>query len=140
MSRPRFLRRNLGDPKDIALLLRSGVIWQVPLFWPDAMRAIRHCGFWIALAAVALCHPARAASLEDLVAAKVAEYDLDSIHEVLREGGVPAAPVNTVDRLMNEPQVEHRRMVVPVTHSTLGEISIIGQPMKFSAMEARKTE
>ena len=40
---------------------------------------------------------------------------------------------------MNEPQVEHRRMVVPVTHSTLGEISIIGQPMKFSAMEARKT-
>jgi crotonobetainyl-CoA:carnitine CoA-transferase CaiB-like acyl-CoA transferase len=76
--------------------------------------------------------------LEDLVAAKVAEYDLDIIHEVLREGGVPAAPVNTVDRLMNEPQVEHRRMVVPVTHSTLGEISIIGQPMKFSAMEARK--
>ena len=76
--------------------------------------------------------------LEGLVAAKVAEYDLDIIHEVLREGGVPAAPVNTVDRLMNEPQVEHRRMVVPVTHSTLGEISIIGQPMKFSAMEARK--
>ena len=77
--------------------------------------------------------------LEDLVAAKVAEYDLDIIHEVLREGGVPAAPVNTVDRLMNEPQVEHRRMVLPVTHSTLGEINIIGQPMKFSAMEARKT-
>ena len=41
MSRRRFLRRNLGDPKDMALLLRSGVIWQVPLFWPDAMRAIR---------------------------------------------------------------------------------------------------
>jgi crotonobetainyl-CoA:carnitine CoA-transferase CaiB-like acyl-CoA transferase len=76
--------------------------------------------------------------LEKIVAAKVAEYDLDHIHEVLRSGGVPAAPVNTVDRLMNEPQVRHRQMIQTVTHSTLGEIRILGQPMKFSAMEPRE--
>jgi crotonobetainyl-CoA:carnitine CoA-transferase CaiB-like acyl-CoA transferase len=76
--------------------------------------------------------------LEDLIAARVAGYDLDRLHEVLREGGVPAAPVNTVDRLINEPQVEHRRMVRTVTHSAIGDVRVLGQPMKFSAMEARE--
>ncbi len=76
--------------------------------------------------------------IEDIVAAKVAGYDLDRLHEVLREGGVPAAPVNTVDRLMNEPQVEHRGMVQTVSHPALGDIRVLGQPMKFSAMQARE--
>lgn len=77
--------------------------------------------------------------LEEIIAAKVAEYDLDHIREALREGGVPAAPVNTVDRFMNEPQVTHRDMIRTATHSTLGDIQFIGQPMKFSAMEPRET-
>lgn len=77
--------------------------------------------------------------LDEIVATKVAEYDLDHVHQVLRSGGVPSAPVNTIDRLMEEPQVEDRRMIETVTHSTLGEIRLLGQPMKFSAMEPRET-
>lgn len=77
--------------------------------------------------------------LEEIVAAEVAGYDLDRIHEVLQSSGVPAAPVNTVDRLMNEPQVEHRQMIQTVAHSTLGDIRLLGRPMKFSAMEPRET-
>ena len=76
--------------------------------------------------------------IESFVATKVAGYDLERLHEVLREGGVPAAPVNTVDRLMNEPQVEHRGMVQTVSHSALGDIRVLGQPMKFSAMGTRE--
>src|SRR5215210_6323836 len=75
--------------------------------------------------------------LEEIVAAEVAGYDLDRLHDVLRSGGVPAAPVNTVDRLMNQPQVEHRQMIQTVTHSTLGDLRLLGRPMKFSAMEPR---
>jgi len=41
MTRPRFLRRDLGDPRTMAHFLRTGVIWQLPMLWPDAMRAIR---------------------------------------------------------------------------------------------------
>lgn len=78
--------------------------------------------------------------LEKIVAAKVAEHDLDHVREILRKGGVPASPVNTVDRLMEEPQVRELRMVQTVTHPTLGDISIPGQPMKFSGMEPRRCE
>jgi crotonobetainyl-CoA:carnitine CoA-transferase CaiB-like acyl-CoA transferase len=76
--------------------------------------------------------------LEEIIAAKVAEHDLDHIRKVLRDGGVPAAPVNTVDRVMNEPQLRHRQMIQTVTHSTLGDVQILGQPMKFSAIEPRE--
>lgn len=73
--------------------------------------------------------------LEQLLAEKVAEYERDDLLEVLSEAGVPAVPVNTVDRLMAEPQVKHRQMVQTVEHATLGELEVLGPPMKFSAME-----
>ncbi len=75
--------------------------------------------------------------LEEIVAARVAEYERDRLLEALKDVGVPASPVNTLDRLMQEPQVEHRQMIQTVEHSTLGEIQLLGEPMKFSAMNSR---
>ncbi|CAN5839178.1 hypothetical protein BH18ACT11_BH18ACT11_20780 [soil metagenome] len=77
--------------------------------------------------------------LEEIIAAKVAEYDLDYLREVLQNAGVPAAPVNTIDRLMSEPQVEHRQMIQNTTHSTLGEMQLLGQPMKARRYAAPPT-
>lgn len=78
---------------------------------------------------------AHRAELEAIIADAIAQSDLDPLLERLAAAGVPAAPVNTIDRLMREPQVEHLQMVSPATHSRLGKISVIGSPMKFSAMD-----
>jgi len=78
---------------------------------------------------------AHRAELEPIVADAVARYDLDPLLELLDRAGVPVAPVNTIDRLMNDPQVEHRGMLEPAVHSRLGPIKVIAAPMKFSAME-----
>jgi crotonobetainyl-CoA:carnitine CoA-transferase CaiB-like acyl-CoA transferase len=78
---------------------------------------------------------AHRAELEAIIADAIAQCDLDPLLERLADAGVPAAPVNTIDRLMREPQVEHLQMVSPATHSRLGKISVIGTPMKFSAMD-----
>ncbi len=78
---------------------------------------------------------AHRAELEATIADAIAQSDLDPLLERLAAAGVPAAPVNTIDRLMREPQVEALEMVLPVTHSRLGTISVIGPPMKFSAMD-----
>jgi len=75
------------------------------------------------------------AELEPIIAAAVGGYDLDPLLELLDRAGVPVAPVNTIDRLMNDPQVEHRGMLEPAVHSRLGPIKVIAAPMKFSAME-----
>jgi crotonobetainyl-CoA:carnitine CoA-transferase CaiB-like acyl-CoA transferase len=47
---------------------------------------------------------------------------------------VPAAPVNTVDQVMNDPQTAARRLIERVVHPRLGEIPVIGTPVKFSRM------
>jgi crotonobetainyl-CoA:carnitine CoA-transferase CaiB-like acyl-CoA transferase len=48
----------------------------------------------------------------------------------LQREGVPAAPINTVDRVVNDPQVLLREMVVDLQHPTLGTLKTIGTPVK----------
>ena len=72
--------------------------------------------------------------VEAIVAEAVGRYDMEPLLKILDEAGVPAAPVNTVDRIMEDPQVIHRQMVQTARHSRLGEIKIVGTPLKFSAM------
>jgi formyl-CoA transferase/CoA:oxalate CoA-transferase len=44
--------------------------------------------------------------------------------------GVPAAPINTVDQVVTDPQVLLRQMVVDVEHPTLGRVHTLGTPIK----------
>ncbi|MGZ5120941.1 MAG: CoA transferase, partial [Burkholderiales bacterium] len=46
--------------------------------------------------------------------------------------GVPAAPVNTVGRVVEDKQVIAREMIVKQQHPTAGEISVVGVPVKLS--------
>jgi crotonobetainyl-CoA:carnitine CoA-transferase CaiB-like acyl-CoA transferase len=73
--------------------------------------------------------------VEAVVAEAVARHDLEPLLKLLDEADVPAAPVSTVDRVMRDPQVEHRQMVETALHSKLGEIKMIGTPLKFSGMK-----
>jgi formyl-CoA transferase/CoA:oxalate CoA-transferase len=45
---------------------------------------------------------------------------------------VPLAPVNTLDRLLADPQVAARDMLQTFMHPTAGEVSTFGFPVKFS--------
>ena len=54
----------------------------------------------------------------------------------LREAGIPCGLINTVKQALAEPQTEARAMVETVTHSTAGEIKMLGIPMKFSGTPA----
>jgi crotonobetainyl-CoA:carnitine CoA-transferase CaiB-like acyl-CoA transferase len=50
--------------------------------------------------------------------------------ERLHKEGVPAAPINSVDQVLADPQVQHRRMVVEVDHPMLGKLPTLGSPVK----------
>ena len=60
---------------------------------------------------------------------------VDEWMEVLRREDVPSAPVNTLDRVMTDAQVLHRRMVVEVDHPVSGKFKSIGNPVKTPAEE-----
>lgn len=52
--------------------------------------------------------------------------------ELLEEAGLPCAPINTVDRIINDPQIEARNMIVEVEHPIAGSLKMPGVPVKLS--------
>ena len=44
---------------------------------------------------------------------------------------VPLAPVNTIDRLVDHPQVKHREMLQEIDHPRAGKMTVFGFPIKL---------
>ena len=80
-------------------------------------------------------NPARTQNRDALAAAlEVAMAGAGTDHwlAVLEAGGVPAAPVQTVDQVIRDPQVQARDMVAEIDHPVAGRTKIPGVPVKMS--------
>ncbi|MFQ5937164.1 MAG: CaiB/BaiF CoA transferase family protein, partial [Acidiferrobacterales bacterium] len=55
--------------------------------------------------------------------------------ERFEKGGVACAPVNTIDQVFADPQVQHRQMEITMPHPCAGggKVRLIGNPTKLSA-------
>jgi crotonobetainyl-CoA:carnitine CoA-transferase CaiB-like acyl-CoA transferase len=51
----------------------------------------------------------------------------------LEAAGIPCGPINTLDKVFAEPQVETREMLIHMQHSEIGDLRLVGSPLKFSA-------
>jgi formyl-CoA transferase/CoA:oxalate CoA-transferase len=71
------------------------------------------------------------AELVPLVEAAFATRTTDDWMARLHAAGVPAAPILGIDRVLSDPQVRHRRMVVEVEHPRLGRLPTLGTPIKL---------
>jgi len=56
--------------------------------------------------------------------------------KLLNDADVPCAPVQTIDKVFQAPQVLHRDMLVEVEHPTAGKVPMAGIPVKFSVTPA----
>jgi crotonobetainyl-CoA:carnitine CoA-transferase CaiB-like acyl-CoA transferase len=63
------------------------------------------------------------------------DHTVEEILEVLGPDGanVPCAPVMTVDRLVKDPHLLARHMIVELPHQKLGKVPVTGVPFKLSA-------
>jgi formyl-CoA transferase len=59
------------------------------------------------------------------------QYDVAHWLSVLEAIGVPCGPINTIDRVLNDPQVLAREMVVKVPHPTAGSVPMVASPLKI---------
>ena len=46
--------------------------------------------------------------------------------------GIPCGPVNTIDKVSQDPQVQHRGMMAEIPHPRLGRVKGVGTPVKLS--------
>jgi crotonobetainyl-CoA:carnitine CoA-transferase CaiB-like acyl-CoA transferase len=51
---------------------------------------------------------------------------------VLNKAGVPCGPINRMDQVFADPQVQFLGMAAPVQHGSLGNIEVVNQPVKLS--------
>ncbi len=78
-------------------------------------------------------NPKRVERRHDLVPVLEAVFPARTTEEWLARlqgEGVPAAPINTVDQVVNDPQVRLREMVVDLEHPRLGTVLTLGTPIK----------
>jgi formyl-CoA transferase len=72
-------------------------------------------------------------TLIPLVAEVMASRGCDEWMEILVAAAVPCGPVNNMESLFNDPQIEHRDMIAEVDHPTIGNLRLTGIPLKYSA-------
>ena len=58
--------------------------------------------------------------------------------ECLDAAGVPCGPINTLDEVFADPQVQHRGMRIETAHPLAGRVPLVGSPLKFSATPTRE--
>ena len=57
--------------------------------------------------------------------------------DLCNDAGVPAGPINTIDKVFADPQVRHLGMAQKVAHPQLGDIELVGQAVKLSRTPSR---
>jgi crotonobetainyl-CoA:carnitine CoA-transferase CaiB-like acyl-CoA transferase len=67
-----------------------------------------------------------------LIGAEIIKQPLSYWEKRLKENDVPCSPVNTIDKVVEQPQVLARDMVQEIELEGLGMMSMAGLPIKFS--------
>src|SRR5262245_64571333 len=52
--------------------------------------------------------------------------------ELLLKHGIPVGAINTIDQVVEHPQVKARQMIVETNHPVAGQVRIVGVPVKLS--------
>lgn len=72
------------------------------------------------------------AQLIEAIALLMKSKNTDDWLNLLEPEGIPCGRINSIDETLNDPQVIHRQMRTQALHSSLGEINLLGSPLKLS--------
>ena len=72
------------------------------------------------------------AQLIEALALVMKSKNTDDWLNLLESEGIPCGRINSIDETLNDPQVVHRQMRTQALHSSLGEINLLGSPLKLS--------
>jgi crotonobetainyl-CoA:carnitine CoA-transferase CaiB-like acyl-CoA transferase len=68
------------------------------------------------------------ARMEEIVRAHTNDHWV----ELLNKAGVPCGPINTIDKVFADPQVQHLGIAKPIEHPKYGAQTVVGQPIHLS--------
>ncbi|GAB2793755.1 CaiB/BaiF CoA-transferase family protein [Halomonas shantousis] len=71
------------------------------------------------------------AQLVPELAARLATRNTDDWLARLEAVGVPCGPINTLDRVFDDPQVRHRGMALTMAHPDAEQVALVSNPVRF---------
>lgn len=78
--------------------------------------------------------------LRPLIAEPFKEKTTDEWIEILNEYGVANGPINDIERILKDPQIKAREMIVDIEHPKAGVMTIPGVPIKMSETQGEVRE
>ena len=72
------------------------------------------------------------AELIPLLLGPLQQKTTDQWLEVLEQVGVPCGPINTLDRVFEDPQVKHRGLKISLPHPQDGSVNLVSNPIRFN--------
>ncbi|EHR7892141.1 CoA transferase [Escherichia coli] len=77
------------------------------------------------------------AELKEIIECWTRDLDIDTIVSMLLDAGIPSAPINTIDRVTQDPHIAGaREMFVDIEHPVAGKITMTGNQVKFTYNKA----
>ena len=71
--------------------------------------------------------------LVEIITEWAGSYSVNEIIDILEEKGIPVAPINELDQIVNDPHIAvAREMIQKLVHPIAGEVDIVGNPIKMS--------
>lgn len=71
--------------------------------------------------------------LKEIIEAWSSGFQLDEIVHKLTEAGVPSCPVNTLDKVVHEPQIaEYRNMFPTINQTGIGKMQVTNNPQRLT--------
>ncbi len=71
-------------------------------------------------------------ALMPIITARLEEKRIDEWLETFRSANVPCGPINTVERVFEDPQIRHRDMLRTMPHPLSGEVRQVVSPLRFA--------
>ncbi len=66
------------------------------------------------------------------------KYTMAELRTILDNAKIPYGEINTIEKLVEDPQFQYRKCMIPITDSKNGTFQIYGSPFKFSAFDMPK--
>lgn len=75
--------------------------------------------------------------MREIICAWTKDYTIDEIDKMLNDAGCPACPVNTIDRLVTDPQIAGAREMFPeIDQPGIGKLKITAVPQHLTRTKA----
>ena len=75
-------------------------------------------------------------ALIPLLAELFSQADISYWINLLEAAGVPCGPINSIEQVLHDPQVQARQMVVEMPHPTAGTVKLVASPLKIPTAPA----